>query len=62
MADGSKIISYNKENLYKVSYYDPVKKQHEYTSSTSWCNTSFTISKSGKVMSWKWEGNGCRSK
>lgn len=29
---------------------------------TYWCKTTFTASRSGRINSWRWEGNACRSR
>lgn len=29
---------------------------------TYWCKTTFTVTPSGVVQNWRWEGNACRSK
>ena len=31
------------------------------TSTTSWCKTTFTVDKRGKIINWRWEGNACRA-
>lgn len=31
------------------------------SSVTSWCKTTFTVSPSGIIQGWRWEGNTCRS-
>ena len=28
---------------------------------TYWCKTTFTVDKYGKIISWRWQGNACRS-
>lgn len=29
---------------------------------TYWCKTTFTVTPSGVIQNWRWEGNACRSK
>ena len=63
MPNGKKIYTWlNVGGTYTTGTYYEALNLGVITSTTYYCETSFTTSSSGRIETWRWKGNSCRSK
>jgi len=63
MPNGNKTYTWlNVNGSTGYANYNPYTRSAYAMSTTWWCKTTFTSEPSGRLISWHWEGNACRSK
>lgn len=62
LTGGGKILTYTRSTLpQSKTTYDATDRSLNTSSAQYICTTNFTVDGGGKITTWRWEGNACRS-